>query len=91
MRSEKRLFPSDLVKEIGGVEIAPFLLDDPAYSILPGLIEGYPRKEATEGQKTFNYNLSRAKVTLENTFRRWKGRFARFNKRLDMEVVIVML
>ena len=34
----------------------------------------------------FNYRLSRAKVTVKNTFGRWKGRFPRFSKRLDMEV-----
>ena len=34
----------------------------------------------------FNYGLSRAKMTVENTFGRWKGRFPRFSKRLDMEV-----
>ena len=80
---------NDLVKEIGGVEIAFFLFGDPAYPILPWLIEGYPRKEVTDGK--FNYNLSRARMTLENTFRRWKGRFTRFSKRLDMKVVTVML
>ena len=34
----------------------------------------------------FNYGLSRAKMTVENTFGRWKGRFPRFSKGLDMEV-----
>ena len=84
--NEKRLFPDDHVKEIRGVEIAPFLLGDPAYPLLPWLIKGYPRNEATERQKKFNYNLSRARMTVENTFGRWKGRFTRFSKRLDMEV-----
>ena len=82
---EKRLFPDDHVKEIRGVEIAPFLLGGPAYPLLPWLIKGYPRNEATERQK-FNYNLSRARITVENIFGRWKGRFIRFSKRLDMEV-----
>ena len=84
--NEKRLFPDDHVKEIRGVEIAPFLLADPAYPLLPWLIKGYPRNEATERKKKFNYNLSRARMTVENTFGRWKGIFTWFSKRLDMEV-----
>ncbi|XP_046856137.1 protein ALP1-like [Xenia sp. Carnegie-2017] len=84
--NKKRLFPPDVVKEISGVEIAPFLLGDPAYPLLSWLIKGYPKNGATEEQKKFNYHLSRARMTVENTFGRWKGRYARFSKRLDMEV-----
>ena len=36
--------------------------------------------------RLFNYRLSRARVTVENNFGRWKGRFIRFSKRVDMEV-----
>ncbi|CAB3996356.1 Hypothetical predicted protein [Paramuricea clavata] len=37
-------------------------------------------------EKRFNYNLSRARMMIENTFGRWKGRFVRFGMRVDMEV-----
>jgi hypothetical protein len=34
----------------------------------------------------FNYRLSRAILTVENTFGKWKGRFIRFRNCVDMEV-----
>jgi hypothetical protein len=37
-------------------------------------------------EKKFNYHLSRARMIAENTFGKWKGRFTRFSKRVDMEV-----
>ena len=40
-----------------------------------------PRKH-----RRFNYRLSRPRMTVEDTFGRWKGRFPRFSKRIDMKV-----
>ncbi|CAB4043569.1 Hypothetical predicted protein [Paramuricea clavata] len=48
----------------------------------------------TRKQRVFNYRLSHARMTVENTFGKWKGRFIRFIKRVDMEVknlVIIVL
>ena len=84
--NEQKLFPNDVKKEICGVDIPPVLLADPAYPFLPWVVKGYPRNEASRNQQVFNYHLSRARMTVENTFGRWKGRFTRFSKQVDMEV-----
>ena len=72
---------------VGGKDIAPVILGDPAYPLLPWLLRPYPENKNTERkQRRFNYRLSRARVTVENAFGRWKGRFCRFLKRVDMEL-----
>ena len=83
----RRLFPPDAKEEIFGKEIHPVVLADPAYSMLNWLLKGYSENFNTPRiQRRLNYRLSRARMTVENTFGRWKGRFPRFSKRLDMEV-----
>ena len=82
-----RLFPPDVKEEILGQEIHPIILGDPAYPMLNWLLKGYPENVNTRRiQRRFNYRLSRTRMTVENTFGSWKGRFQRFSKRLDMEV-----
>ena len=61
-----------------GQEIHPVILGDPAYSMLNWLLKGYPENVNTPRiQRCFNYRLSRTRMTVENTFGRWKGRFSR--------------
>ena len=82
-----RLFPPDVKEDILGQEIHPVFLANPVYPMLNWLLKGYPENVNTPRvQRRFNYRLSRARMTVENTFGRWKGRFPRFSKRLDMEV-----
>lgn len=68
-------------------DIGPVILGDPAYPLLGWLMKAYPEHANTPNwQRHFNYRLSRARMTVENTFGRWKGRFRRFSKRVDMVV-----
>ena len=88
--NENRLFPNDLTKEICGEDVPPVILADAAYPLLQWLLKGYPRNEATRCQRLFNYRLSRARMTVENTFGRWKGRYIRFSKRVDIDVTALV-
>ena len=84
--NDKRLSP-DTRERIGGQDVPIIILGDPAYSLLPGLLKPYLENINTPIHlKAFNYRLSRARMTVENTFGRWKGRFRRFSKRIDMKV-----
>ena len=82
-----KLYPGDYHVDVGGKDIAPVILGDPAYPLLPWLLKPYPENPNTiRKHRKFNYRLSRARVTIENVFGGWKGRFRRFSKRVDMEV-----
>ena len=63
------------------------ILGDAAYPLLSWLIKGYPENISTPRiQRRFNYRLSRARMTVENTYGHWKGTFRRFKKRIDLDV-----
>jgi len=63
-------------EEILGQEVHPVILADPAYPMLNWLLKGYPENVNTPRiQMRFNDCLSRARMTVENTFGCWKGRF----------------
>ena len=80
------LFSEVQSKQIGDNDIHPLILGDPAYPLLSWLMKPYPETGNTPRiERLFNCRLSRARMTAENTFGRWKGRLIRFTKRVDME------
>lgn len=84
---DNTLFDGVESRIIQGNDVPPLILGDPAYPFLPWLMKRYPENNDTPRvQRVFNYRLSRARMTVENTFGRFKGRFKRFSKRVDMEV-----
>lgn len=88
--NENSLFPDDLTREICGVDVPAVIIADAAYPLLPWLLKGYPMNEATRSQRLFNYRLARARMTVENTFGRWKGRYIGFTKRVDMDITALV-
>ena len=72
--SKSQLFDDNMKKKILGVDIRPVILGDPAYPHLVWLMKAYPENINTpKWQRHFNYRLSHARMTVENTFGRWKG------------------
>ena len=84
---ENKLFPGIQAKQIHDQDIFPFLIGDPAYPLLSWLMKPYPENSSTPMiERGFNYSLSRARMTVKDTFGRWKGRFFCFSKRVNKRV-----
>ena len=87
---KEELFDSNIKQTILGCHIRPLILGDPVYPFLNWLMKGYPENPNTPyWQRHFNYRLSRARMTVENTFGRWKGCFRRFLKRVGTDVDVL--
>ncbi len=63
------------------------LLGDPAYPPFQWLMKAYPNNgHLLREQKTFNYRLSKARVIVEHSYGRLKGRWRWLRKRMDVDV-----
>ena len=60
---------------IGEVDVLIFLVADSAYPVSTWLMKPFPHGSTlTQGQKNFNYNLSRARIVVENAYGRLKAK-----------------
>ena len=80
------LFP-DSVRRICGKDVPIVLIGDPAYPLLPWLIKAFPDNGSlSQQQRTFNYRLSNARVIVEHSYGRLKGRWRCLLKRIDVDI-----
>ena len=83
---QRSLFPN-WKKAIAGIEVSIVILGDPAYPLLPWLMKPYiDNGHLSDEPKCFNYQLSRARVVVENAYGRLKGRWRCLCKRIDSDV-----
>ena len=83
---EKLEFP-DRPKRYGNVNVPISIIGDPAYPLMPWVMKAYPEGPGTaQNQRIFNYRLSRARMCIENTFGRLKGRWRLLRKQMEHDI-----
>ena len=75
-------------KEIveGEIPVPVCILGDPAYPLLQFLMKEYPDGETSLAEQFFGYRLSSARMVIECTFGRLKGRFGTLRRPMDIKL-----
>ncbi len=77
--------PPCLKEVVDGEENVPVcLLGDHAYPLLPYVMKEYPGGGNTIDEKFFSYRLSSARMAIECSFGRLKGRFGALRREMDV-------
>ncbi|XP_064643021.1 uncharacterized protein LOC135497207 [Lineus longissimus] len=77
----------DQPRVIANHNVPLLIIGDPAYPLLPWLMKPFAhRGHLTAAQNRFNYRLSRARMTIENTFGRLKSRWRCLLKKSDFQL-----
>lgn len=84
------LFPREKSTVVDGVEVPIHLIGDAAYPLKKWLMKGFLNHQIlTPDQSHFNFCLSSARMVVENSFGRLKGRWRCLLKRNDVDINIM--
>ncbi|XP_050337797.1 putative nuclease HARBI1 [Bactrocera neohumeralis] len=78
---------SEMSREISGVNVPVFIIGDSSFRFSKQLMKPYPFSvNQNNGEKVFNYALSKTRRVVENAFGHLKARFRRIGKGIDNSV-----